>query len=175
MVYLDEKELFERLREGQLEAFNVLFRHYYPLLLSYASNFVDLEDAENIVQDVMLSVWERRKHIYIQNKISTYLYSAVRNRCFTQISRGKVKEKIISNLKLSIIESTLEEEYFAKEAKARLQKTIASLPTHLRVAFEMSRLEGKKYTEIAEELHISVKTVEYRISKALALLREKLK
>ena len=172
--YPDDIHLMTEIRSGNKDAFNRLFRRYYPKLLAYATRFVDGQEAENVVQDVMMSVWERRDRIDLRHSTSTYLYSAVRNRCLTLTTRGIVKEKMVSSMRISLIDESIAPSYLVRELNINLQKAIYDLPDHLRSTFELSRIEGKKYTEIAEIQHISVKTVEYRISQALKILRTRL-
>lgn len=168
----DDKQLMRCIKGGDINAFDNLFRRYYPKLLAYATQFVDGPEAENVVQDIMLSLWERRKDINLKHSVSTYLHSAVKNRCYTLITRGHVKEKVVSVIRLSMIEEALDADpYTLRELGINLQKAICDLPEHLRITFEMSRIEGKKYAEIAEIQHISIKTVEYRVAQAVRILR----
>lgn len=174
-IYSDDKQLMRCIREGDIKAFDNLFRRYYPKLLAYATQFVDGPEAENVVQDIMLSLWERRLEINLKHSVSTYLHSAVKNKCYTLITRGHVKEKVVSAIRLSLIEEALDTDpYTLRELGINLQKAICDLPDHLRTTFELSRLEGKKYAEIAEIQHVSVKTVEYRVAQAIRILRTRL-
>lgn len=172
----DDRTLFDRIRGGQdTKAYDVLFRRYYPVLLCYASQFVLSEDAENIVQDVLLYLWEKRSRINLKFSLSTYLHSAVKNRCYTLISRNDTRGRIISEVRLSIIEEagTLNE-YDIRELRTKLYSAINALPPNLREAFEKSRFEGLTYKEIAAKLSVSPKTIEYRVAQAIRMLRTSL-
>ena len=143
----DDIRLMTEMRDGSKTAFNRLFRRYHPKLLAYATLFVDGQEAENVVQDVMLSIWERRQTLTLRHSLCTYLHSAVRNRCLTITARGLVEGKALSAMKLTLIDESIAPPcpYTVKELNINLQKAIYDLPDHLRSTFELSRIEGKKY------------------------------
>ena len=169
---LDDRQLFQLIRQGDKDAFDRLFRRWYPQLVVYASRFITREEAENAVQDVMLKVWRSAAATSVPDTVSTYLHTAVRNRCLNIISRQKTHERYNSTVRLSIMESVDNYEYIsARELGAALGKALGALSEEQRHTFEQSRLRGLKYSEIAEADGVSAKTVEYRISQALKKLR----
>lgn len=179
MGKLQDKKLFEQATAGRnKDAFGKLFTRWYAPLVSYACRFVDQGDAENVVQDVMLYVWEKGEHICLQNEVSTYLYSAVYKRCASLVTRGEIRSKVMTNLKFSMlsnftVESQSKMDY--EQMYVRFKHTLGEIPEVQRRAFEMSRFEDLSYKEIAEIQGVSAKTVEYRISKVLEALRKSLK
>lgn len=176
MLIQEDKYLYDRMKHGDTVAFDTLFRRHYPSLCAYANRFVVLSDAENIVQDVMLYLWEKRNETVIRNAFATYLYTSVKNRCINLINRGIVQEKVLNAVQRSMQDQFENPDlYVAKELSVRISGALAKLPETYRAAFEKSRFENMSYKEIASETGISVKTVEYRISQAIKILRVELK
>jgi RNA polymerase sigma-70 factor, ECF subfamily len=159
------------------KAFDTLFKKYYGPLCSYAYRFVTFETAEEIVQDMMLWLWENRDHISIKTSLSSYLFRSIYHRALTCIEQNKAveraerlyweqqKEQIPDNSDKFVIEELLK----------RIQEAIQRLPESYRESFVQHRFYNKSYKEIAEQLKVSPKTVDYRIQQALKLLREDLK
>ena len=148
---------------------------YYPHLCSFALKYVGTsEDAEEIVQEVFFKVWENVESIAIKTSLKSYLYGAVRNGCFNFIKHQKVK------LAHAEHEKHVRQNYFQKdlleidELREAILNAVDKLPERCREIFELSKYEGKKYKEIADQLNISIKTVENQMGKALKMLREDL-
>ena len=167
-----DKDLYGKLKNGDLESFDAIFDRFYPALCAYGAQFVSLQDAENIVQDVMLWLWENREGMMIENALGTYLFRAVKNRCLTLINRGAIRSKVVSDLQQSMREKFDSPDFYVVEDLAEhLEAALAELPPTYRQAFEMNRFQGKSYKEIADTLGLSPKTVDYRIQQALKRLR----
>lgn len=83
----EERFLLSAMQHGDLKAYGVLFRRYYPILCAYATKFVELKDAEEIVQDVMLWLWENRETQTFETSLSQYLFKTVYHRAINQIVR----------------------------------------------------------------------------------------
>lgn len=168
----NDRQLFELIRKGNRGAFDSLFRRWYPQLVAYACRFVSREDAENVVQDVMLALWKRASVISITSSLSSYLHSAVRNRCLNILDRQQNLERYNSAVRLSVMEVADSHGYAsARELSALLGKALGELSEEQRRTFESTRLRGLKYSEAAAEEGVSVKTIEYRMSQALKKLR----
>ena len=155
--------LLSQLQQGDKKAFNTLFRRYYPILCAYAHRFVDLEDAEEIVQDVMLWLWENREILLIESSLSQYLLKMIYHRSLNRIAQKEVKYRADTLF------------YQIEELTKRIHTAIAELPESYREAFIMHRFRDMSYKEIAQTLNTSTKTVDYRIQQALKLLRKELK
>ena len=133
----------------------------------------DLDAAKNLVHEVFIQVWEKFDSLPEDTHYKSYCYTAVRNKCLNYI-RDKKKFVAIENVaehQLTEINSTLE----TSELEQKIEAAIASLPEKCRMVFEMNRIEGLKYAEIAEKMNISIKTVEAQMSKALGVMREHLR
>jgi RNA polymerase sigma-70 factor (ECF subfamily) len=154
-------------------SFEKLFRQYFPPLISFSMNILrDEDDAREVVQKVFLGLWEKREELDLSSSLKSYLFTSVHNRSLNIIrdkrkfqSTGIPDEEGTFDVSLQIEAIELEE---------KIMDAIALLPEKCREVFELSRFEGLKYSEIADRLGISVKTVENQISKALKILREKL-
>ena len=168
--------IFKNIREGNIEAFETLFRSYYEPLCRYSYKFVEsMETAEEIVQDLFYILWKDRDKLQIFTSVNGYLYRSVKNKSLQYIEKLIVRDNYLNNYtEDSMIEThTPQEELEYKELERQIERTICSLPVRRQKIFRMNRMEGKKYSEIAQELHISVKTVEAEISRALVELRDK--
>lgn len=172
---LTDEQLYSLVHQGNKEAFNTLFLKYYVMLCAYARQMVSLDEAENIVQDVMLWVWENKRMGEIKPSVKSYLYTAVKNKCITLINREKVKYRVKNELLDEMSHFFHDDFSTIAELKNRINEAIANLPDSYRRAFEMNRFQNKTYKEIADELDISPKTVDYRIQQALKILRFELK
>jgi len=158
-------------------AFERLFRSKYSSLCGYANTFLNDADAsEEIVQEVMFTLWIKREQLVINTSIDSYLYRAVRNSCLNVMKHLDVRDEHKSWTRLQGSESgeTPEEGMIASELEAKIREAIDRLPLERRKIFILSRYESLTYAEIAAKLGISVKTVENQMGKALKTLREEL-
>jgi RNA polymerase sigma-70 factor (ECF subfamily) len=177
-VNLSEQEQFEALAAGDITAFEMYFRTYYQPLCNYAYTFLqDKAESEEIVQATFLSVWEKKSSLKITTSAKSYLYAMVRNACLNVIKHEKIKQKYAGE-ELALADAGYESVAHTvtkNELELRIQSAIQTLPEQCRLVFKLSRLEELKYSEIAEQLNISVKTVENHMGKALKIMREQLK
>ena len=171
-----DEVLFEQIHQGSEKAFDILFLRYYPSLCAYAKQFVEYDDGEEIVQDVMVWFWENREMQLFEVSPKSYLFKAVKNRCFTLISRNEIKQRIVDSL-YNNPQSQYEDPdfYVVDELSKKIEEALLRLPDSYREAFEMNRFQNLTYSEIANQLGVSSKTVDYRIQQALKLLRVELK
>lgn len=153
-----------------LQSYEKLFRELFKPLCAFALKYVnDLDECRNLVQEVFISLWEKYDGLPAGTNHRSYLFTAVRNRCLNHL-RDKKKLTILENVaEANHAETSTELE--AKELEREIELGINSLPEKCRQIFELNRMEGLKYGEIAEKLGISIKTVEAQMSKALSVLR----
>ncbi len=171
--------LIVRIKEGDAKSFEVLFNTFYPPLCAYANKFVhDPAEAEEIAQDVFFRLWKSRMQLDEDDSVKGYLFTSVRNKCLHFLEHRKVKDKyaaILHYVYKQSDEPSVHESLVASELEDDLDKALKQLPTQCRRVFELNRLEGLKYSEIATHLNISQKTVETQMSRALQKLRVQLK
>ena len=172
----EERFLLSAMQRGDLKAYGVLFRRYYPMLCAYATKFVELKDAEEIVQDVMLWLWENRKTQTFETSLSQYLFKTVYHRAINQIVRHQSQLRADTLFYENMQEMLQDTDFYQlEELQKKIREAVDALPPTYREAFVMHRFDNKSYKEIAEILQVSPKTVDYRIQQALKQLRITLK
>jgi RNA polymerase sigma-70 factor, ECF subfamily len=157
-----------------LNAFEGLFRELFKPLCSFAMKLTgDPDDAKNLVHEVFIQVWDKFDSLPASTNYKSYCFTAVRNKCLNYI-RDKKKFVLLSNVPEELLIRT-DPGLESAELQQKIEEGISSLPEKCRIIFELNRMEGLRYSQIAEKLNISVKTVEAQMSKALAVMKEHLK
>jgi RNA polymerase sigma-70 factor (ECF subfamily) len=172
----DDAELLRRIAADDQGAFELVFRQHYAGLVAFANRLLgSYEVAEDSVQEVLLNLWRQRATLRIEESLRSYLYRAVRNRSLNQIRNERVRREAVPYL-VHDAPTAKSGDLTATEGEidAAIRDAIAALPPRCREVFELSRLQGLRYTEIAATLGISVKTVETQMGRALKSLRERL-
>jgi RNA polymerase sigma-70 factor, ECF subfamily len=172
-----EQLLVERLKSGDPDSFSDIFSVFYKDMVCFAYSFThDLHAAEDIVQDTFVKLWEDHEKLNVTVSLKSILLKTIQNKCIDW-HRHK---KIVNNHSDYIIDNSPLYEYdtdnyvLRSELEGMIEKAIENLPEKVKEAFEMNRVEGLKYQEIAIKLNVSIRTIEVRISKALELLRKSL-
>jgi RNA polymerase sigma-70 factor, ECF subfamily len=174
---VDEIHLLERIRAGDSDAFDAVFRANYAALVGSAERILGRRDvAEEIVQDVMLELWRRRETLAVEDSLRGYLFRATRNRSLNHLRHGAIEKRAEPELAAASVESgsSAHAALVEEEIEVAVKRAVADLPARCREVFELSRVHGLRYSEIATTLGISVKTVEAQMGKALRILRERL-
>ena len=132
---LIDKQLYISMQQGNKKAFDTLFIKYYAMLCAFARSFVSLEDAEEVVQDTMLQIWENRKTNHIDSSVHHYLFKAVKNKCYTLMTRNSLRFQI-ENILTPDIQELFEDPdfYIIEELTQKIEKAILNLPESYRVA-----------------------------------------
>lgn len=174
-------ELFELIKLGDQKALELLFAIYFPRLNDFACKVVrDDVISQDIVQEVFVKIWEKRTEIEPIN-LEAFLFRLVRNRCIDYIKHLKVINNRMQEIQISSkyeelyrIDFVGDEPYvlIEQELKQKIEKTIESLPERCREVFILSRMNGLKNKEIAEQLNINVKNVERHLSRAMQSFRK---
>jgi len=171
---LRDFEIVRRIREGDAGQFESLFRSSYVSLVRYAKTLIkDQDTAEEIVQDLFFRLWKDKEKLQIESSLNGYLYRAVHNRCLHHIDHNRVVEKYAREM--AVMDQEKSESptdiLHYRELQAKIADILERLPEKCGKIFYMSRFEGLKYSEIAEKLSISVKTVEANMGRALKEFR----
>ncbi|MBG49409.1 MAG: RNA polymerase sigma-70 factor [Pseudozobellia sp.] len=174
MDFNDNTLLIQNLKNGDEKAYEYLVDTYHHRLCVYANSLVnDHDHAEDIVQNVFIRTWERRHNLKSNFTIKSFLYKSVHNEFIDQYR----KKKSVTALEKKYIEElerfTEKDEVFFERLLNLVQREIQNLPPKCRKIFLMSKQEGFTNVEIAEQLNVSIKTIEYHITKAFAILRQK--
>jgi RNA polymerase sigma-70 factor (ECF subfamily) len=174
---LRDSEIIRRIRQGDTGQFESLFRSSYVSLVRYAKTLIrDHDTAEEIVQDLFFRLWKDKEKLHIESSLNGYLYRAVHNRCLHYIDHNRVVEKYAQEMAVMTPETseTPTDIIHYRELQARIAGILERLPEKCGKIFCMSRFEGLKYSEIAEKLSVSVKTVEANMGRALKEFRKAL-
>lgn len=172
-------QVASRIKIGDEQAFELLFRKYYIRLCCFANKFLnEPEEARDVVQQVFTKIWEGRQDIDPEVSLNAYLFKITQNICINKLRRNKVESKYAEIYKLVYIdhrEISPYESLMSDELEKNISNAVAKIPPRCKRVFELSRIEGLKYIEIAAVLNISIKTVETQMSKALQILRLELR
>jgi len=177
-VPLQENELANALQKGDEIVFEKVFKDYYERLCNYANTFVnDMDEAEEMVQSTFLALWEKRENIDIHTSVKSYLYQAVHNQSINKIKHYQVRQVHSEYVKHHGDFGTYDssQSILGEELEKQINTAIESLPPQCQTVFKLSRFENLTYAEIAQQLDISVKTIENHMGKALRIMREQLK
>lgn len=172
---IDTEDIIQKFADGQEKAFRVLYEKYTPALRYFAAKYVDREAmVDDAVQDVFVSLWEKRKDFKTENSLKSFLYTSVKNCCLNLIRHRKVQDRytevvLQEEQQESFLNNILEAEIFEL-----LLNVFNELPPACREVYRLS-LEGKKHEEIAQELQITVNTVKKHKNNANHYMRKRLK
>lgn len=156
--------------------FEVVYKYYFTPLYAYATQFVENEDAKEIVQETMLWLWENKMQLTPELSLKSLLFTIVKNKSLNRDNHLRMKSRVLENIRLKYENQFDNPDFYTeKELNHILYETLDKLPDKLREVFEMSRFDGLTHKEIAEQLHVSPQTVNYRLGKVLDIFREKLK
>ena len=158
--------------------FDKIYVLYYSRMFRFAKEYVLFdEDAENIVQDVFLLLWEKREVLDIQISLVSYLFALVKNKSLDYLRHKVIADEYKQELSAKLTALELLNYSFTsdEEIEQILMTAINKLPERCRQVFLKSRIEGKKNREIANELNLTVSTVENQMTIALRKLRVELK
>lgn len=173
-ILQNEPALLKLIAEGDEFAFRKIFNHYKDKLFNYTYRITDNEGlAEEIVMDAFLKIWCNREDLVYINRFDSYLYTIIRNRAFSAIKRRAQETLIITRLSniSSEYQECTEETVVYNEYQYILKRAINKLPPQQKLVYSMSREEGLKYEEIADQLNLSKNTVKAHLKKALNTLR----
>jgi RNA polymerase sigma-70 factor, ECF subfamily len=183
---MSNNDLVRCLKDGDNDAFNALYKKYSPRLFGFANSYVrDSFMAGNLVQDAFMALWENRKKLAADSNVPSYLLTIVKNKALNHLNQIKSKTKAVGKiqnhysreleLRCATLNACNPEQIFKTEVEAIIKSTIESLPEQCRKTILLSRYEGLSNKEIAEKMNISLKGVEFHITRALKNLRVNLK
>ncbi|MDD4514299.1 RNA polymerase sigma-70 factor [Massilibacteroides sp.] len=170
----------------ETKKFNKLFADYHGLFVRFANTYINDEaTAEDIAIEAIMYYWKNRHNLTHESNIPAYILEVIKHKCLNYLRHIRVREDVeqhllkhmqrVNNLRIATLEACDPQELFSLEAQELIDQALAMMPEKTRQIFMMSRYENKTYQEIAEHFSLSVKSVEFHISKALKILRYKLK
>ena len=177
MKYTDE-QLLQQMADDDKQVFAILYQRYWePLFITAAKALGERDAAADVVQDVFLSLWNRRNELNIQGSLAAYLHSSIRYKCIHYIEKNITRRNYMVQLTEVIISGSTtdaETNLKLKEMQRTINKTVAGMPFKMQEVFKLSRQEHLSHKEIAEYMNVSVETVKKHIHHALHLIRKDL-
>lgn len=176
----NDQQLVASLRNGEAGAFTEIYERYWDKLLIYTRRVIRRQpDAEDIVQELFVSIWRRRHALDIEHALSTYLYNSIRYMAFRYIEKNSTYSDYLHRLAVRIAGeegnvTDIEAEIFGRELEGQIDQLIRQLPEKMQEVFILSRRHHLSYKEIAERLSISEETVRKQVYKSLQILRGRL-
>ena len=170
----DDTILAKSIKKGNREAFRILFDRYYKKLLDYAVTYThDLHEAEDIVQQTFITLWNNRLKINTEKSIKSYLYRITYNTYIDIYRKQKRSDSFFNELKEQVLRERITEDPEILEKRiTKLKNTIEILPEQCKKVLYLNKFENLKYKEISEQLDISIKTVESHMYTAYKKIRK---
>lgn len=178
MDFAAERVYIEAISRGDGKAFESLFLYYFPRVKGFISGILqNEEEAEDISQDIFVSLWQNREKLTEIENLNAYLYRIAKNTVFRHIERFLLfrdyQQLQANNASFSSTENdSIEEELYAKELEYLIAVAVEKMPPQRKLIYRMSRIEGISNDEIAKRLSISKRTVENHLTLALADIRK---
>ncbi len=177
-----DEQLLKDIKDGKMRAFEKFFQNSYTRLLNYAQIFVmDNAVADDMVQGAFIHFWDKRKELRIGKSIESLIFTSVRNRCLNYLRDDVTYKKHLASYKAeeSEYQHLVQYDFIGDEDESledillrEIQSSIDLLPEKCKQVFLMSKIDGKKQKDIAQELNISLKSVEKHIATAKTKIRE---
>lgn len=168
----EEIQIFNRIKNGESESFELLFKLYYVPLCNFAYLFIqDKSNAEESVSNVFISIWQKRKTLVIKTNLRAYLYKSTKNAALSYARKHTISIVSIADIDQENDFETPETLLIKAEKSNLINKILDNLPKRAGLVLRMNKVDGLKYREIAEVLNISEKTVENHMGNALRHLR----
>ena len=182
MRIMESVELNIRLKEGNSAAYEELFKQTFPRLLGYCHLFIhDQAQANDLVQECFVRLWEKRQTIDPRQSVESLLFVMLRNRCLNHLrdQKNDLIEKKLSNIEENELQHLYQLDFAGREEKSleeqlieAIRESVEELPEKRRLVFIKTKIEGKRNKEVAEELGISVKAVEKHLHQAKEQIRQ---
>lgn len=174
---MEEPILIGKLKQGDIHAYEYLFNEYYDWLCNYIFKLSGNRNlSKDIVQEVMVRIWEKRNQIVINGSLRGYLFKSCHNQFLQHVRKERKQPDLLDKIRWNTIYDSYfekqEDDTYATATRQKLEELIDKLPPKCKEIFIMNKLERRKYREIAQDMGISIKTVENQMSKALKIIRE---
>lgn|SRR5690606_8436402 len=173
-IIYDEEAILDGIRNGNKEVYRHIFENYFKVLVLYAISLTnDKLRAEDLVQNVLMSLWLKREGIKIQSSLKSYLYKSIHNLFINEYRREERKCTILEQIHYEVLQQSIEEEELYMQMRLEwINKEIELLPPKSKEIFIMNKKRGLSYKEISNILGISENTVESHIGRAMKRIRK---
>lgn len=173
-------------RYSDIQAFNQLFNEYYSRFVRFAEGYVrDRSVAEDFASEAFTSYWENRERLSTETNPPAYILTIIKNKCLNHLQHQQIRQRVAEELrdhsawllqtKISTLEACDPDFLFSEEIQRIIDTALNKLPVKTRQIFILNRFQGFSYKEVAEKMNLSLKTIEFHMSKALSQLRLSLK
>lgn len=174
-----EEDWVSRIRTGDSDAFEALFRAYYPALCVFVEGYLGSADAtRELVQDLFVRIWENRRDWLVRGSVGSYLYTAARNQALNQLRNETTRRRLTNPRRwpgnppgMGQPVASADERVESRELESAVREAVAGLPERYRRVFELRSQHGLTHAEIARVLNLPVKTVQTQSRRALERLR----
>lgn len=177
-VNLDHSDLLSLLRKGEIRTFEMIYERFSGRLYNYVYSRVNIKEvSEEIVQEIFISLWRKRRTVDITTSLEAYLFGAAKFSILTYVRSENVRKKYaahFASFRAEQVDNSNEETMNAIDLQTVIERSIAKLPERCRTVFHLSRIENEPISRIAERMNISRRTVENYLSQALKHLRTSL-
>lgn len=174
IILPNERELFARVAAGDTAAFEEIYHHYNKFLQPFLLNKTKSPElTEEIIQELYLKLWDRREMLPSIENYRSYIYSMAVNAVYAHFRRASVEQKILKKIWRGMTEqqSTTDEIMEFKESEALINQAVEKLPPQQKKIYLLSRRSGLSHDQIADELHISKRTVSNQVTEALKAIK----
>ncbi len=173
----EERAWADRIRAGDMDAFEALYRTYWQRLYTFAFRYVhSKEDAEEVAQEVFFRIWRGRAHWIPLGAVRNYLYLAVRNAARDRLERAAVARRWrVGRLGQAATAPDIQSDLEAAELVATVERALAELPPKRSAVCKLRLIDGLSYAQIADRLGICEKTVETQLARGLKALRDQIR
>jgi RNA polymerase sigma-70 factor (ECF subfamily) len=173
-MYTD-KELLERISEDDSAAFTILYRrHWEEMYVVAAKALREKTNAADVIQDVFLSLWNRRHELKIEGSLTNYLHTAVRYKAIHHIEKNITRRDylaVLADVSVNWLPPNAEVDLQLEELQKALSTVVTRMPPKMQQVYILSRQQQLSHKEIAEQLSVSVETVKKHIQHALQLIK----
>ena len=174
---VDEREILQKLRDGDSAAFEIIYNTYYEQLTGHLLRLLkSTELVKEVLQDTFMALWVHRTRVDENKSIKAYLFKIATNQAYNLFKRAAHDEKLKAHLSptLEAGYNHVENYLLEKECEQRLQKILQQMPAKQRDVYTLCRIEGKSYEEVSRELNISTGTIHTHVKRANRFLKESL-
>jgi len=168
--------IIERLKKGDISAFDILFEKYYKLLCVSAYFFLkDEQEAKDLVQTFFVDIWEKKLYLQFHDDAKAYLYRAIKNRCLNQLSKTKTRDKNLKAFADLQDEKSAQPDELHPDYYGQMRGKLDAMNGQKKLAIEMVYVKGKRYQEAADEMRITINSFKTHLKSGLKVLRFQLK
>ncbi|MEO8960271.1 MAG: RNA polymerase sigma-70 factor [Ginsengibacter sp.] len=173
-----DNELLQLIAEGSDEAFTSLYRRYWEeLFVTAAKALRDKEGAEDVIQDVFLSVWNRRNELKIEGSLAAYLHTSVRYKAIQYIEKNITRRDylaLLADVSVNFLPPKAVVNLQVKELEQIIESAVKNMPPKMQQAYRLSRQQHLSHKEVAEQMNVSAETVKKHVQHALRLIKSAL-